>query len=76
MDRLHRSRQGGLVMGFWKLEVSDDNSEPGRNPDAKKLEFCGKRSSVTLYKQKRKGNSTALLLLGENSYVAYSENDV
>ena len=26
---------------FGKLEVSSDNSEPARNPDAKKLGFCG-----------------------------------
>ena len=58
-----------------KLEVSDDLLEPDRNLDEKKLEFCGERSSVMLYKQKRKRNFTALQLLGENSDVA-TENDV
>ena len=58
-----------------KLEVSDDLLEPEKNLDGKKLEFCGERSSVTLYKQKRKRNSTALQLLGENSDAA-TENDV
>ena len=60
---------------FGKLEVSDDLSKPDRNLDEKKVEFCGERSSVTLYEQKRKRNSTALQLLGENSDVA-TENDV
>ena len=60
---------------FGKLEVSDDLSEPDRNLDEKKLEFCGERSSVTLYIQKRKQNSTALELFGENSDVA-TKNDV
>ena len=58
-----------------KLEVSDDLLEPDRNLEEKKVEFCGERSSVTLYEQKRKRNSTALQLLGENSDVA-TENDV
>ena len=58
-----------------KLEVSDDLSEPRRNPDDNKFVFCGKRSSVTLYKQQRKRNSTALQLLGENVDVA-TKNDV
>ena len=57
-----------------KLEVSDDLLEPDRNQDEKKLEFCGERSSVTLYKQKRKRNSTALQLL-ENWDVA-TKNDL
>ena len=60
---------------FGKLEVSDDLSKPDRNLDEKKVEFCGERSSVTLYEQKRKRNSTALQLLGENSDIA-TENDV
>ena len=41
----------------------------------KKLKFCGDRSSVKLYQQKRKQNSTALQLFGENSDVA-TKNDV
>ena len=36
---------------FGKLEVSHDLREPVRNPHEMKLEFCGERSSVTLYKQ-------------------------
>ena len=60
---------------FGKREVSDDLSKPDRILDEKKVEFCGERSSVTLYEQKRKRNSTALQLLGENSDVA-TENDV
>ena len=60
---------------FGKFEVSDDLLEPDRNLDEKKLEFCGERSSVTLYKQKRKQNPTALQLFGENSDVAM-KNDV
>ena len=60
---------------FGKLEVSHDLWEPVRNPDEKKLVFCGERSSVTLYKQERKPNSTALLLLGENWDVA-TKNDL
>ena len=60
---------------FGNLEVFDDLLEPDRNLDEKKLDFCGERSSVTLYKQKRKRNSTALQLLGEYSDVA-TENDV
>ena len=55
---------------FGELEVSDDLSEPDRNLDKKKLEFCGERSSLTLYKQQRNRNSTALQLLGENVDVA------
>ena len=51
---------------FGKLEVSYDLVEPRRNPDAKKLEFCGERSWVTFYKHKRKRNSKALQLLEEN----------
>ena len=51
---------------FEKLEVSYDLVEPRRNPDAKKLEFCGERSWVTFYKHKRKRNSKALQLLEEN----------
>ena len=66
---------GSQYGSIGKLEVSDDLLEPDRNLDEKKLEFCGERSSVTLYKQKRKRNSTALQLLGENSDVA-TENDV
>ena len=60
---------------FGKLEVSADLSESARNLDEKKLKFCGDRSSVKLYKQKRKQNSTALQLFGENSEVA-TKNDV
>ena len=60
---------------FGKLEVSDDLSQPDRNPDDKTLGFCGERSSKTFYKQKRKRNSKALQLLGENLDVA-TENDV
>ena len=45
------------------------------NPGDTKLVFRGERSSVTLYKQKRKRNSTALQLLEKNSNVA-TENDV
>ena len=60
---------------FGKLEVSADLSEPVRNPEEKKLKFCGERSTVNLYKQKRKQNSTALQLFGENSDVA-TKNDV
>ena len=60
---------------FGKLENSHDLWEPVRKPDKKKLEFCGERSSVTLYKQERKPNSTALQLLGENWNVA-TKNDV
>ena len=45
---------------FGELEVSDDLLEPERNLDEKKLKFCGERSSVMLYKQKRKRNSTAV----------------
>ena len=37
--------------------------------------FCGERSTVNLYKPKRKQNSTALQLFGENSDVA-TKNDV
>ena len=51
---------------FGKLEVSHGLWEPVRNPDEKKFEFCGERSSVTLYKRVRKPNSTSLQLLGEN----------
>ena len=58
-----------------KLEVSDDLSEPCTNPDDNKFVFCGERSSVTLYKQQRKRNSTALQLLGENVDEA-TKNDV
>ena len=54
---------------FGKLEVSDDHLEPDKNPNDK-LEFYGERSSVALYKKKRKRNSTALHLLGENMDVA------
>ena len=60
---------------FGKLEVSDDLSEPRRNPDDKKMEFCCERSSKTLYKQNGERNSIALQLLGENTDVA-TENDV
>ena len=60
---------------FGKLEVFADLSEPRRNPDDNKFVFCGERSSVTLYKQQRKRNSTALQLLGENVDVA-TKNDV
>ena len=55
---------------FDKLEVSDDHLEPDGNPIAKKLRFSGERSSGTFNKQKRKRNSTALQLLGENTVVA------
>ena len=60
---------------FGKLEVSADLSEPVRNLDEKKLKFCSERSTVNLYKQKRKQNSTALQLFEENSDVA-TKNDV
>ena len=60
---------------FGKLENAHDLWEPVRKPDKKKLEFCGERSSVTLYKQERKPNSTALQLLGENWNVA-TKNDL
>ena len=60
---------------FGKLEVSHDLWEPVRNPDEKKLECCGDRSSETCYKPKRKRNSIALQLLGENTKVA-TKNDV
>ena len=60
---------------FGKLEVSADLSEPVRNLDEKKLKFCSERSTVNLYKQKRKQNSTALQLFGENSDVA-TKNDL
>ena len=55
---------------FGKLEAFDDNSKPDRNRDAKKLGFFGERSSLTLYKQKRKRNSIAMRLLGENTELA------
>ena len=58
-----------------KLEVSDDLLELDGNLDEKKLEFCGERNPVKLYKQKRKQNSTALQLLGENWDVA-TKNDL
>ena len=60
---------------FGKLGVSDDLSESDRSIDEKKFGFCDERSSRTFYKQNGKRNSTALQLLGENSYVA-TENDV
>ena len=60
---------------FGKLEVFADLSEPVRNLDEKKLKFCSERSTVNLYKQKRKQNSTALQLFGGNSDVA-TKNDV
>ena len=60
---------------FGILEVSADLSEPDRNLDEKKLKFSSERISVKLYKQKRKQNSTALQLFGENSDVA-TKNDV
>ena len=60
---------------FGKLKVFADLSEPVRNLDEKKLKFCSERSTVNLYKQKRKRNSTALQLFGENSDVA-TKNDV
>ena len=60
---------------FGKLEVFADLSEPVRNLDEKKLKFCSERSTVNLYNQKRKQNSTALQLFGENSDVA-TKNDV
>ena len=47
---------------FGKLEVFADLSETVRNLDEKKLKFCSERSTVNLYKQKRKQNSTALQL--------------
>ena len=62
-------------MTFGELEVSHELSEPRRNPDDKKLGFCGERSSVTLYKQNGERNSISLQLLGENSDVT-TENDV
>ena len=60
---------------FGKLEVSHDLWEPVRKPDEKKLKFCSERSTVNLYKQKRKQNSTALQLFGENWNVA-TKNDL
>ena len=60
---------------FGELEVSDNNLEPDRNPDATKLECCGGKSSVTLYKQNGERNSMALQLFGENLDVA-TKNDV
>ena len=60
---------------FGKLEVFADLSEPVRNLDENKLKFCSERSTVNLYKQKRKQNPTALQLFGENSDVA-TKNDV
>ena len=60
---------------FGKLQVSDNLSEPVSNLDDRKLEFCSERSSEKLYKQKRKPNSTALQLLGENWDVA-TKNEV
>ena len=60
---------------FGKLQVSDTLWEPVSNLDDRKLEFCGERSSEKLYNQKRKPNSTALQLLGENWDVA-TKNDV
>ena len=60
---------------FGKLEVFADLSEPVRNLDEKKLKFCSERSTVNLYKQKRKENSTALQLFGENWNVA-TKNDL
>ena len=48
---------------FGILEVSDELSEPQRIADEKKLVFCGEKSLMALYKQKRKRNSTALQLL-------------
>ena len=60
---------------FGKLEVFADLSEPVRNLDEKKLKFCSERSTVNLYKQKRKQNSTALQLFGENWNVA-TKNDL
>ena len=59
---------------FGKLEVSHDLWEPVRNPDEKKWEFFSDRSSETCYKPKRKRNSIALQLLGENTNVA-TKND-
>ena len=59
---------------FVNVEVSYDHLEPHRTPDYKELRFYGE-NSVTLYRQKRKRNSTALQLLGEHSDVA-TENDV
>ena len=55
---------------FGKLKVFDDHSEPNRNPDVKKSEFCGETSSVTFFKQNGKRNSKAWQLLRENSDVA------
>ena len=59
----------GTLKSFGKLEVSDHHSALGK-PDDKKLKFCDERSSVTLYKQKQKRNSTAEQLLEENFDVA------
>ena len=60
---------------FDKLEASHDLWDTDKNPYVKKVVFRVERSSLTLYKQKRKRNSTALQLLGEISDVA-TENDV
>ena len=57
-----------------QLEVFNyASSEPDGNPDDKKLEICGKVSSVTFFKQKRKRNS--LQLPGEDWDVG-TENDL
>ena len=58
-----------------KLEVSDNLLGHVRKPNGKMLVVCDEGSSDTFYKQKRKRNSTALQLFGENSDVT-TNNDV
>ena len=60
---------------FGEFEVLDDLPEPDRNPEAKKLGFCGERSSVMLYKQIAKLQIIAITGRKLNSDVA-TENDV
>ena len=43
-----------------KMDVSNDTSESGRNPDNNESEFCGGRSSVNFYRLKQKRNSISL----------------
>ena len=52
-------------MSFGKLDGFDDHSEPIKDPDAKKLVFCGERSSVMLYKQKQNRNSQHCIYWGK-----------
>ena len=77
MGRLHSSRHCGLGMSRLvnRKFRSYNHLVPDGNQDDKKLEFYDERSSVTLYKQKRKRRSIPLELLGKNSDVA-AENDL